>query len=68
MNRAGRGQPRDLVNSKRVSEVLSIPVATLAKWRQAGTGPPFYRIGVHVRYSVLEVDTWLDSKRVDCGP
>lgn len=33
-----------------VSEVLGVPVKTLANWRSERTGPPFPRVGAHIRY------------------
>lgn len=32
------------------SHYLSIPVATLYRWRQQGDGPRSYRVGRHLRY------------------
>ena len=32
------------------AELLGVPVGTLYGWRHQGEGPPWYRIGRHVRY------------------
>ena len=36
---------------------------TLEKWRVAGGGPVFYKIGALVRYRQADLDAWLDSRR-----
>jgi predicted DNA-binding transcriptional regulator AlpA len=45
-----------------VSELLGIPVKTLANWRSTRTGPLFLRVGVHVRYRQIDIDTWLEEQ------
>jgi predicted DNA-binding transcriptional regulator AlpA len=45
-----------------VSALLGLPVATLANWRCAGKGPPFLRVGRHVRYRRQDVETWVDAQ------
>lgn len=42
-----------------VSEVLTIPKDTLAKWRYEGTGPAYIRVGKHVRYPADDFEAWL---------
>jgi excisionase family DNA binding protein len=41
---------------------LQVPPKTLAQWRSDGTGPPFVKIGRHVRYRRADVDRWLDGR------
>lgn len=38
---------------------LGVPVKTLYSWRYLGTGPPFIRVGRHLRYRRADVETWL---------
>lgn len=45
-----------------VAELLGVPVATLANWRCAGKGPPFLKIGRHVRYRPGDVDAWIADR------
>jgi excisionase family DNA binding protein len=45
-----------------LSRLLSIPVATLYKWRQQGVGPPAVRLGKHIRYRPEAVEQWLKSQ------
>lgn len=35
----------------------------LAKWRAAGTGPAYVKLGRAVRYCRSDVDAWLASRR-----
>lgn len=53
----------DLLTRSEVARELKVPVATLAQWAYQGTGPTFYRIGRHVRYSLVELDRWLETRR-----
>jgi excisionase family DNA binding protein len=50
-----------------VSELLGVPSATLANWRCAGKGPPFLRVGRHVRYRRGDVERWIDDQVRDPG-
>jgi predicted DNA-binding transcriptional regulator AlpA len=45
-----------------VAELLGVPVATLANWRSLGKGPPFLRVGRHVRYRAGDVDGWIAAQ------
>lgn len=42
-----------------VADYLGIPVQTVYKWRQSGTGPPGYRLGKHLRYDPAVVRAWV---------
>ena len=46
---------------------LGIPVATLYQFNYKGTGPAFFRIGKHCRYSPGDVMAWLEGRRVRGG-
>ena len=65
---APAGRPPDAAPSERLwsvqetSHYLSIPVATLYRWRQLGGGPRSYRVGRHLRYDPAEVRQWLSDK------
>jgi predicted DNA-binding transcriptional regulator AlpA len=41
---------------------LGVPVGTLANWRSARTGPPFVKVGRHVRYRIGDVDEWVAAR------
>lgn len=44
---------------EQVAELLSIPTATLYKWRYSGTGPPATKVGKYLRFEATELDRWL---------
>jgi Helix-turn-helix domain len=44
-----------------LSGFLSIPEKTLREWRSKGYGPPWRRVGKHVRYEPSAVRVWLDT-------
>lgn len=56
-------KPPALLTPSQVSDFLSVPVETLRKWRQAGTGPAFAKLGRHVRYAQADVDGWLADQQ-----
>lgn len=45
-----------------LSELLGVPVATLANWRCSRKGPPFVKVGRHVRYRPADVDRWIADR------
>ncbi len=45
-----------------VSDYLQVPVATLYAWRTRHMGPPAYRVGKHLRYRAVDVDSWLSTQ------
>src|SRR5215217_2669550 len=51
-----------LMSLTEVSEMLSIPVHTLYRWRHKGDGPVGYRVGRHVRYRREAVEAWLEQQ------
>lgn len=44
-----------------LSEFLSIPEKTLREWRSKGYGPPWRKVGKHVRYEQCAVRAWWDT-------
>lgn len=51
---------QDLVNEHRASEMLSLSVKTLRKWREKGINLRFKKIGTKmVRYSIREIEKFL---------
>lgn len=45
------------------SAKTGVPARTLDQWRYLGIGPPYYKLGRRVRYSLAELDTWLAERR-----
>ena len=54
-----------LLRPHELSELLGVPVGTLANWRSARTGPPFVKVGRHVRYRTSDVDEWVAARVVE---
>lgn len=50
-----------------LSRFLSIPKKTLREWRSKGYGPPWRKVGKHVRYEPGTVRAWLDTLTGDAG-
>jgi hypothetical protein len=55
--------PRLLLDPEKTAEYLAVTVATLAKWRVNGGGPPFLKLGSRVRYDQKDIDRWIDGRR-----
>jgi predicted DNA-binding transcriptional regulator AlpA len=45
-----------------VAERSTLAVATLAKLRVLGGGPPFIKLGARVVYDAADVDAWIAAK------
>ena len=55
--------PGTLLNEREVAAAIFVSVKTLQYWRQHGEGPPFLRLGRHVRYRAGDVAEWLEQRR-----
>jgi hypothetical protein len=55
--------PRMLLLPSDTATALGVTVGTLAKWRLAGGGPPYLKVGARVRYDSVDLETWLAAKR-----
>jgi hypothetical protein len=51
--------PQDLADRE------SVPVQTVYRWNYLGTGPPYFRVGKHVRYREVDVEAWEAESIVD---
>jgi excisionase family DNA binding protein len=45
-----------------LAERLAVPVPTIYSWNSNGVGPPFLKIGRHVRYRLEDVEKWEKSR------
>jgi excisionase family DNA binding protein len=54
-----------LIDSKTLSELLSIQQSTIEKARVMKSGIPFVRLGRAVRYRLSDVENYLDTNRVE---
>ncbi len=55
--------PTYLINEHQVAARLGLKVATLRRWRWAGRGPPFFKIGNAVRYAAEDIDAFIQAAR-----
>lgn len=51
-------------NVHQAAAYISCSRKQLEGWRSAGSGPPFIKIGRHVRYSRRDLDEWMAAARV----
>lgn len=47
-----------IMTGEQVAELLQVSPRTVEEWRQTHSGPPFRRVGRHVRYLRVEVLDW----------
>ena len=57
----------EYVTTSEASIFLNMPLKTLAFWREKGAGPPFSRVGRHVRYHIDDLRAWMRERRVETG-
>ena len=57
-------QPK-LVNEKDLSQLIGRSIQTLRNDRLLNRGIPYIRVGGSVRYSLTDVDRYLESHRVE---
>ncbi|MGH7119553.1 MAG: helix-turn-helix transcriptional regulator [Acetobacteraceae bacterium] len=55
----------DLLDQKRVREILHITQRTLERWRVTGTGPRFVRVGKRPLYRPDDLAAWLAAHTAD---
>lgn len=53
----------NLLKETKVAAILSIDVGTLRKWRWAGCGPTFIKVGTAVRYDPDDLQAYIDANR-----
>ena len=53
----------NLNSPEQVKQRLGISLPTLARWRGAGEGPPFIKMGHRVAYTDSDLEAWLQSQR-----
>ena len=54
-----------LLDERAAAQLLSCSPALLRKWRRAGGGPGFYKIGSLVRYSEADITGYIAAQRVE---
>lgn len=56
--------PESLMTPQELADILRVPRGTLANWRSKDQGPPFIKLGRHVRYPWECVTEWINSQEV----
>ena len=51
-----------LLDTARAADHLGLSPRTLEKWRTAGGGPPFVKLGRRVAYRQADLDAWVASQ------
>jgi hypothetical protein len=51
-----------LLNPKATAEYLDLSQWTLAEWRVTGKGPIYMKLGNRVKYSLVELNAWLEAR------
>lgn len=57
------GNKSPFLSAKTASVYLGFSPHTLRRWRQIGKGPHYFRISRSVRYSIDDLNAWLESRR-----
>ncbi len=52
-----------LVNETAAATVLALSVKTLRRWRWAGKGPRFVKVGAAVRYDPADLTAFIEAGR-----
>ncbi len=52
-----------LIGVEELAEYLGVPVQTIYDWRLSGKAPRAFKLGKHLRFSLLDVRDWLDAQR-----
>ena len=55
--------PPALVNEAGAAHILSLSVKTLRRWRWAGKGPRFVKVGAAVRYDPADLSAFIEAGR-----
>ncbi|OUZ07353.1 hypothetical protein BHE97_17165 [Aeromicrobium sp. PE09-221] len=52
---------RQILTAEQVAELLQVSVRTVEEWRRTRTGPPYRKMGRHIRYLRAEVLVWFEE-------
>jgi predicted DNA-binding transcriptional regulator AlpA len=50
-----------------LAEREGVPLETVYGWNKTRTGPPFMKVGRHVRYRLADVIAWENSRTIASG-
>ncbi|MCA0378115.1 MAG: helix-turn-helix domain-containing protein [Actinobacteria bacterium] len=51
------------LTQREVADLLRVPVRTVEDWRLTRSGPPWVKLGRHVRYEQAELLVWVKEHR-----
>ena len=54
---------KNFISATETAKRLSVDRTTLARWRDARTGPPAYRFGKYWKYDEAELNDFIESCR-----
>lgn len=57
----GMSDERQILTAEQVAELLQVSVRTVEEWRRTRTGPPYRKMGRHIRYLRAEVLVWFEE-------
>lgn len=55
----------DLVNEEQAAAILGLRPRTLTRWRWAGKGPRYGKVGSRVRYARADLQAFIDASFFD---
>lgn len=61
MNDGTTGLLTEILTPEQVAAVLQVSPRTVEEWRRTRTGPPWRRMGRHIRYLRREVLVWFED-------
>jgi excisionase family DNA binding protein len=53
------GQAPVFLTAREVAELLRLPLRTVEDWRLTHSGPPYVKLGRHIRYERDELHAWI---------
>jgi len=53
-----------LIREEQAANYLGLSPKTLSRWRWAGKGPVFHKLGAAVRYSIEDLDSFVSNAAV----
>lgn len=53
------------VNDVEAAKIAGLSPQTLRNWRQLGRGPAYSKLGRSVRYSLNDLISWLEGRRIN---
>ena len=53
------------VNEHEAARLIGVAVQSLRNWRHQRKGPPYLKISRSVRYKIEDLESYMNSKRID---